>query len=131
MYRKKHEILSHIKVLLAGRAAEEVVFSKENITTGAVNDIKEASKEIYAYFNQYGMDENNGLFSLEINNALDDAIVDDCKLKMKTLYNETKTLLVKNEKLLQAITAELLNKETLSGEEIDELLGFSQLVSNM
>lgn len=121
MYRKKHEILSRIKVLLAGRATEEIIFGEDNITTGAINDIKEASKELYNYFSKYGMDEDNGLFSLEINNALDEKIYDTCREKMKDLYFETKILITENKRSLDLVVEELITKETISGKDIDRV----------
>lgn len=66
MYLTKQEILSQIKISLAGRAAEEIVFGTERITTGASNDIEKASEYIKNYMMKYGMDEELGLINLGV-----------------------------------------------------------------
>lgn len=119
MYRTKNEIESNIMMLLAGRAAEEIIFGNENVTTGASNDIKKASQELYDYFSKFGMDEDNGLFYLEeVNN---DNIIEKCRNKMKELYNDTKTLIIENQNSLEKIFNALVIKETLDEEEINKL----------
>lgn len=119
MYRTKNEIESNIMMLLAGRAAEEIIFGNKNVTTGASNDIKKASKELYDYFSKFGMDEDNGLFYLEeVNN---DIIIEKCRSKMKELYNNTKALIIENQHILEKIFNELAIKETLDEEEINNL----------
>ncbi|MBC7959205.1 MAG: ATP-dependent zinc metalloprotease FtsH, partial [Vallitaleaceae bacterium] len=122
MFKRKGEILSNIMVLLGGRAAESLIFGEDNVTTGAMNDIKVASEELYNYFKKYGMDEDHGLFSLEIANALDDVIYEQCREKMKTFYQDTKALLFKNEKSLILVAELLIQKEAITGDEIDDLL---------
>lgn len=119
MYRTKNEIESNIMMLLAGRAAEEIIFGNENVTTGASNDIKKASQELYDYFSKFGMDEDNGLFYLEeVNN---DNIIEKCRNKMKEIYNDTKTLIIENQNSLEKIFNALVIKETLDEEEINKL----------
>lgn len=122
MYKKKGEIIANIKVLLGGRVAEVLAYGEDHVTTGAMNDIKVASEELYRYFSKFGMDEEYGLFNLEISNALDDRIYEQCKVKMKELYEETKILLMKNRTHLEDITNLLLQKETITGVDIDDLI---------
>lgn len=122
MYKKKQEVLGNIKVLLGGRVAEVLVFGEDQVTTGAMNDIKVASEELYRYFSKFGMDEEHGLFSLEISNALDGKIYEQCREKMKALYEETKLLVQENREALEDITQLLLQKESITGDDIDRLL---------
>ena len=129
MYKKKYELLANIKILLAGRATEEIIFGAENVTTGASNDIQEASKELYHYFKTYGMDEENGLFNLQIHNAIDEQIYEQCKERMKELYEETRSLIQKNQRSLKSIVKELLLKETLTGKELDLILTTIQQIA--
>ncbi|PKM50940.1 MAG: cell division protein FtsH [Firmicutes bacterium HGW-Firmicutes-7] len=122
MYKKKCEIIGGIKVLLGGRVAEELTFGEENVTTGAMNDIKEASKELYQYYSTYGMDEDNRLFYIDMENGIDEKIYEKCRDKMKELYLETKQLLHSNGAILDEITALLVKEETIDGEDIDYIL---------
>lgn len=122
MFKRKGELLSNIKVLLAGRATEALIYGEDDVTTGAINDIKVASEEIYQFFHKYGMDEEHGLFSLEISNALDQQIYDQCRDKMKVLYGETKALISKYQVELEKTVELLLEKETITGEDIDLIL---------
>src|SRR5690606_22109559 len=66
MYQSQRQILANIKMLLAGRAAEELIFGSQEITTGAGNDIQKASSLVVDYTNKFGMDPDMGLFSTYI-----------------------------------------------------------------
>lgn len=119
MFQTRTQILANIKVLLAGRASEELIFGQGDITTGASNDIQKASAQIVDYMNKYGMDPNMGLFSTEVlNHDQDNQLVDQCRVQINQLYEETKALLADNLGLLEEITMQLLEKESLSEEDI-------------
>lgn len=123
-YRTKQNILSNIKVLLAGRAAEELIFGLENITTGASNDIEKASQQIKEYVMKFGMDAEVGLFNNNaVNMNADSVVLEKCREYMKDLYTEVKKLLEDHMDLLHSITKELIAKETLNGDDIDDLCG--------
>lgn len=122
MYKTKREIIGHIQVLLAGRAAEMLVFGEDNVTTGAVNDIKEASKELHSYYGKFGMDDELGMFNLEDNSVVEDEIVSACRVKMKELFEETKNLLEAHMDELTAISTQLISQETLNESELDEII---------
>ncbi len=122
MFQNKRQLRSNIQVLLAGRIAEELIFGEENITTGASNDIQKASQLILDYLNKFGMDEEMGLFSLEVfGEGHDNQLIAKCRSQMNMLYAETKKLMTEKLPLLEKITAELLEKEALNGEEIEKL----------
>lgn len=124
MYQSQRQILGNIKILLAGRAAEELVFGLNEITTGASNDIQKASSLIVDYINKYGMDSDMGLFSTQVfSDGIDSELIDRCRSTINALYEETKKLISDNISFLESITKELLLKETLSGEDIDRLVG--------
>lgn len=119
MFQSQRQILSNIQVLLAGRAAEELIFGENEVTTGASNDISKASAQIVDYINKYGMDSSMGLFSTEVlNHSHDSQLIDTCRTLMNELYEETKQLLASNEESLRKITEELLEKESLNGDDI-------------
>ncbi len=119
LYQTGSQILANIKMLLAGRAAEELFFGPSEITTGASNDIQKASAMLVDYVNKYGMDPEMGLFSTEVlERGHDSQPIDKYRSLMNSLYEETRELLKDHLGLLEKITAELLEKESLNGEDI-------------
>ncbi len=122
MFQTQRQIKANIQVLLAGRISEELIFGSEEITTGASNDIQKASQLIVEYMNKFGMDEELGLFSMQVlDDSYDKKLIDQCRSFMNQLYEETKELLKEHLSLLEKITDELLQKESLNSDDIDKL----------
>jgi cell division protease FtsH len=129
----KKELHAMLVGMLAGRAAEEIVF--DTVTTGASNDIEKATKVARAMVTQYGMSEKFGLIGLESiqNRYLDGRPVSNCgqetaseidKEVMKLLkdsYEAAKDLLKGHRKALDKIAAFLIEKETITGKEFMEI----------
>ena len=129
----KKELEAMIVGMLGGRAAEEIVF--DTVTTGASNDIEQATKVARAMITQYGMSERFGLMGLESiqNRYLDGRAVLNCGeataaeidqevMKMlKAAYEEAKRLLTENREALDKIAAFLIEKETITGKEFMEI----------
>lgn len=125
----KKELEAMIVVALGGRAAEELVF--DTVTTGAANDIEQATKIARAMITQYGMSDRFGLMGLESiqNRYLDGRAVLNCGdatageideevMKMlKAAYAEAKRLLAENREALDKIADFLIEKETITGKE--------------
>lgn len=122
MFKRRHEILNNIQMLLGGRAAEALAFGEDQVTTGAMNDLKEASKELYQYYSKYGMDDEYQLFYLESPNTLDNKIYDKCRDKMQELYIDTKEILKEHKAILDKFAEQLIQKESLTGEEVEEII---------
>lgn len=123
MYQSQRQILGSIKILLAGRAAEELIFGAHEITTGASNDIQKVSSLVADYTNKYGMDPDIGLFSTQVlREGFDNELLEKCRTITNNLYEEIKELINKNITSLEAITRELLQKESLTGYDIDRLV---------
>ena len=114
---------------LGGRAAEEIVF--DTVTTGAANDIEQATKVARAMITQYGMSDRFGLMGLAEtqNQYLDGRAMLNCgdatateidhevmKL-LKKSYDEAKRLLSENRDVMDKIAAFLIEKETITGKE--------------
>jgi len=119
MFQSQRQITANIQVLLAGRVAEELIFGKEEITTGASNDIQKASSMVMDYINKFGMDPELGLFSMEVlDEGHDKQLIDKCRSLMNGLYEDMKKLMEGNLDLLENITSELLEKESLNGDDI-------------
>jgi cell division protease FtsH len=122
LYQSQRQLLSNIKVLLAGRAAEELVFGVQEITTGASNDIQKASSLIVDYVNKYGMDPDMGLFSLPVQEeGLDARLVEKCRALINSLYEDTRLLLDSHREVLEELAARLLERETLEGSDIEDI----------
>ena len=125
----KKELEAMIVVALGGRAAEEIVF--DTVTTGASNDIEQATKIARAMITQYGMSDRVGLMGLESiqNRYLDGRPVLNCgeatasqideevMRMLKSSYEEAKRLLSENRDALDRIAAFLIEKETITGKE--------------
>lgn len=129
----KSELEAMLVGLLAGRAAEEIVF--DTVTTGASNDIERATKLARSMVTQYGMSERFGLMGLESiqHRYLDGRPVMNCgeatageidqevMQMLKTAYDEAKCLLTENREALDKIADFLIEKETITGKEFMEI----------
>lgn len=122
IFQTQKQIRANIQMLLGGRIAEELNFGKDEITTGASNDIQKASSMLVDYIDKYGMDQDMGLFSTAVlTDGYDSELVNKCRNLMNLLYDETKKLIEDNQELLKQIAEELLEKETLNGNDIDQI----------
>ena len=125
----KKELHAMLVGFLAGRAAEEIVF--DTVTTGAANDIEQATRVARAMVTQYGMSDKFGLMGLAsqedqylsgrvVMNCGDAtaAEVDDEVMKMlKEAYEEAKQLLTENRDVMDKIAEFLIERETITGKE--------------
>lgn len=129
----KKEIHAMLVGCLAGRAAEEIVF--DTVTTGAANDIEQATRLARAMVTQYGMSEKFGLMGLatQENQYLTGRTVMDCgdataaevdqevMRILKESYEEAKRLLSENRGVMDKIAEFLIEKETITGKEFMEI----------
>ena len=129
----KRELLARLRSMLGGRAAEEVVFNEQ--TTGAHNDIQQATALAKNMVTQYGMSDEFGLMSTASiqHEYLDTPAFTDCAPETAALVDQevkrllleahadAKKLLTEHRELLDEISEYLLAKETITGEE---LMGF-------
>ena len=126
MYQTKNDIVSNIMVALGGRAAEEIIFGIDNITTGASSDLQKATEMILAMMGSYGMDEQLGLINYDVilnsNLNTDISLMERAKEMLENLYMDTKELLKKNKEYLDLIANKLIVKESLNEEELNEIL---------
>lgn len=130
----KEEIENKIATYTGGRAAEEVIFG--SVTTGASNDIEQATKLARAMITRYGMSDDFGMVALEtVNNQYlgGDASL-ACSAETQTLidrqvvelikkeYEKAKNILIENRSKLDKLAQFLYEKETITGEEFMEIL---------
>ncbi|WP_077610295.1 ATP-dependent metallopeptidase FtsH/Yme1/Tma family protein [Clostridium sp. Marseille-P2415] len=122
MFQTQRQISANIQVLLAGRAAEELIFGENEITTGAGNDIQKASSLIVDYINKFGMDPEMGMFSMDVlESRHDEELINKCRNLMNQLYDNTRDLLKTNLDKLGRIAEELLERESLNGKDIERI----------
>ena len=130
----KSELEAMLVGLLAGRAAEEIVFG--NVTTGASNDIEKATQVARAMITQYGMSEKFGLMglatvedqylsgraTLNCGDATATEIDHEVMLMLKNSYEQAKVILNEHRKALDHIAGFLIERETITGKEFMEIL---------
>lgn len=135
--KTRSEFLDDLSVLLGGYVAEEIKF--KDVSTGAANDLKEATDIARGLVTKYGMSKKIGPISFgkteelvflgkeittekeyseETASKIDKEVADI----LKKCYNRTKKLLIKNKDKLELITKELIKKETLEKEEFEKLI---------
>lgn len=133
--RSKKELEERIVTTLAGRAAEELIFGKESITTGASNDIEQATNSVRAMITQYGMSDRFGLVQIEsvedqylngrtVMNCSDRTAADvdtEIQKMLSAAYEQAKLLLSENRTLMDELAAFLLQKESITGKEFMEI----------
>lgn len=125
----KKELHAMLVGYLAGRAAEEIVF--ETVTTGAANDIEQATRVARAMVTQYGMSDKFGLMGLAVQedqyltgrvvlncgDATAAEIDEEVMAMLKSAYEEARTLLLENRDVMDKIAEFLIEKETITGKE--------------
>ena len=136
MLMSRTEILGKIATLTGGRSAEELIFGEDNMTTGASNDIEQATKLARAMITRYGMTDEFDMVALEtvqnqylggdasLTCAADTASRIDERVveTVKAAHEKARSLLAQHEPQLHKLAAYLLEKETITGEEFMRLL---------
>ncbi|WP_294553341.1 ATP-dependent zinc metalloprotease FtsH [uncultured Pseudoflavonifractor sp.] len=134
------ELINKVATLTGGRAAEELIFGPDNMTTGASNDIEQATKLSRAMVTRYGMTDEFDMVALEtvqnqylggdtsLTCAADTASRVDALVveTVKAAHEKARRLLQAHEDQLHKLAAYLLEKETITGEEFMSLLKAEQ-----
>ncbi len=135
--KSKNEYLAELRTLLGGRAAEEVVFG--DITTGASNDIERATAIAHAMVTKFGMTEKFGPILLDntkegdmfmqkyYSDSTGKEIDKEISLLINEAYTDVKKLLRDNYDLLDSISKTLLERETITGDELNILIEGGEL----
>ena len=136
-FKYKDQLQSELSVAFGGRVAEEIVF--ERISTGAANDIKQATDLAQKMIRAWGMSENLGPLSYskeeeqiflgreiaqhrDYSEATAQKIDDEINKLIDTAYQKAKTVLNENIDILHKLAEKLLEKETVLGAELDQLI---------
>jgi cell division protease FtsH len=127
------EMIAHLAMAMGGRVAEEIVFGEENVTSGAAADIQQATKMARAMITQLGFssklgkvaytEPNSDVFnSPKIAEQTQKTIDDEIRRLIDEAYTTAKRILTEKRAQLDTLANGLLEYETLSGDEIVELL---------
>ena len=136
MFNTKGKMLQNIMVDLGGRIAEEIIF--KDVTTGASQDIKQASKLARAMVTQYGMSDRVGMIQYgsdedevfigrdlahtkSYGNGIADVIDEEVKRIVDECYSKAKKIILEHEDVLHSCAALLIEKEKIGQEEFEGL----------
>ena len=136
MFNTKGKMLQNIMVDLGGRIAEEIIF--KDVTTGASQDIKQASKLARAMVTQYGMSDRVGMIQYgsdedevfigrdlahtkSYGNEIADVIDEEVKRIVDECYSKAKKIILEHEDVLHSCAALLIEKENIGQEEFEGL----------
>ena len=136
MFNTKGKMLKNIMVDLGGRIAEEIIF--KDVTTGASQDIKQASKLARAMVTQYGMSDRVGMIQYgsdedevfigrdlahtkSYGNEIADVIDEEVKRIVDECYTKAKNIILEHEDVLHSCAALLIEKEKIGQEEFEAL----------
>jgi len=136
---RKQQLLDRIAMILGGRVAEELIYGKDNVTTGASNDLEKVSALARSMVTSYGMSDKMGNLAYEkeqehvfmgrnFGNTRDfsEEIAADIDKEIKKIVDEqydlAKQLLTDNRDMLEYIAKQLLEKETLDEKEFEEMM---------
>lgn len=119
----KRDLFNDIKVSFAGNVAEYLLLGDEDlITTGAYNDYQKATENIKHIIKSYGMNKSVGRLNLEVLEINNDVILKEATTLSNQLYDETLSLLTEHKATLEKIANALIEKETLTEEELDSII---------
>ena len=131
----RQKVLSDLRVAMGGRAAEEIIFGYDKITTGASSDIQQATSMARAMVREWGLndkmgmikytpDNQEGLFSGDKTISEETAREIDIEVKqiIDSAYADAVKIINDNKKEFEMIAEGLLEHETLSGDEINDII---------
>ena len=127
----RRQLLAKLDVCMGGRVAEELIFGDSNVTTGASSDLEQATRLARAMVTKYGMSDAVGQVALAyeegaagggLSSETRALVESEVKRLVGAAYARAKAVLTSHERELHALAAELVEKETLSGAQIRELL---------
>ncbi|XP_073236259.1 uncharacterized protein [Porites lutea] len=122
----KSQLLARLDVAMGGRVAEEIIFGKENITTGAASDMESSTRLARAMVTMYGMSEKVGMLQIKDDDKsspeLQALIENEVKQLLKESYDRAKSLLQAHSKEHNRLAEALLKYETLDLQEIKQVI---------
>ncbi|MEI7493134.1 MAG: ATP-dependent zinc metalloprotease FtsH [Alphaproteobacteria bacterium] len=130
--QSREKLISHLKMSMGGRIAEELIFGEDKVTTGASSDIQAATSIARRMIVEWGFSDKLGFqnfsssndreFTKPYSEKTEELIDSEVKILLETCYKESQALLKKHIKKLHLLAEALLEHETLTGDEIKALL---------
>ena len=136
MLMSRTELENKLATLTGGRAAEELIFGPDNMTTGASNDIEQATKLARAMITRYGMTDEFDMVAME--NVTNQYLGGDTSLScsadtqmeidekvvqlVKAEHEKARKILAENREKLDELAMYLYEKETITGDEFMDIL---------
>lgn len=140
MFYSKLHLLATITGYLGGRASEEIIFGKPNVTTGAHDDLDKATNIARRMITEYGMSDDLGLAQFEnprdemmpfaksnISNNIANRIDDEIKQILDSCYQDALKIIQKHRKVLELLATSLMTLETITAEQIEYINTHNQL----
>jgi len=120
----RQQMEARLAVLMGGRAAEELVYGPMGTTSGASSDLMQASKLATKMVKEWGFSEKVGLMHItdRVSQQTEQMIDEEVRDLLLKQYNYAMKVLVDNKFMLDGLAKELLDKETLNGDDITKLL---------
>lgn len=120
----KKQLEDTVKIAYAGRASEEIKFGADNITTGASNDITQATVYLTSAVNRYGFYGNCGLLDADVLNKIGckPQTIDVIKDKSEEFYMQTVNMIRENYDKVEKLAQVLMERETMTGAEAVAIL---------
>ncbi|ESQ87130.1 cell division protein FtsH [Asticcacaulis sp. AC460] len=134
------QMTSRLAILMAGRVAEEIIFGKEKVTSGASSDIQQATRLAKAMVTRWGYsdtlglvnykdsEDEHGVFGRDVSESTSQKIDEEIRRLVQTGYDDAKRILTENLDGLHRLAKTLLEIETLSGDEIAKILNGEEIV---
>jgi len=133
------QMTSRLAIMMAGRVAEEIIFGKDSVTSGASSDIQGATRLAKAMVTRWGFsdklgfvnykesEDEYGAWGRDTSEATAQTIDDEVKRLINEGYESAKGILIENLEGLHRVAASLLDLETLSGDEIVKILNGEEI----
>lgn len=125
----RRQLLAKLDVAMGGRVAEELIFGDADVTTGASSDLEQATRLARAMVTKYGMSDALGKVAINyedngrsISSETRNLVETEVKRILNSAYDRAQKILKSHEAELHTLAKELLDKETLTGKQIMDLL---------
>lgn len=124
MFMTKKELEEQILIAYAGRVSEQIKFG--DVTTGAANDITQATSIMVNYIEKYGFDESFGLLDMQILNknmtVSEETLTKRLSVMSQKMYEKSHDILLDNYNKVEILANKLMEAETLNDIEIKDIL---------
>jgi len=117
---RRSKLKADLTVLMAGRAAEEIVFGAENVSNGAASDIEHATSLAKNMVTQWGMGTKSGMIKIDDENAPD--VRAEIRRILDAHYVDAKKIISQHRDALDALAQALLTRETIDGEDVRKIV---------